>query len=149
MVPVNYVELNAPRKENYNFAKVSAILADCGYTTMRLSDDWQGADFLAHHYSGRALFVQLKSRLMVSRIYSFARTGKTIHICFPTGDRPRTWYMYAHDALLSYMPRTEAIGRVAWHSNAGRSRGAPGKRLLAYLDANGRCLGIEGMSLAH
>lgn len=42
-------DLNARQKENFNFQKVSAVLADYGYVTMRLSDDWQGADFIALH----------------------------------------------------------------------------------------------------
>ena len=46
---VPYEKLNSRQKENYNFAKVSARLADCGFNCLRLSDDWQGADFIACH----------------------------------------------------------------------------------------------------
>jgi hypothetical protein len=31
---------------------VSAVLADYGFMTMRLRDDWQGADFIAQHVEG-------------------------------------------------------------------------------------------------
>lgn len=41
-----YKDLNARQKENYNFHKVAAALADYGYNSMRLNDDWQGADFI-------------------------------------------------------------------------------------------------------
>ena len=57
-------KLNPREKENYNFLKVSAVLADYGFVTMRLSSDWQGADFIAQHLDGETfLKVQLKSRL--------------------------------------------------------------------------------------
>jgi hypothetical protein len=35
------------------------VLADYGFLTMRLSDDWQGADFIAQHIDGAFLKVQL------------------------------------------------------------------------------------------
>ena len=46
---ITYADLNSRQRENYNFQKVSALFADYGFTTMRLSDDWQGADFIAQH----------------------------------------------------------------------------------------------------
>ena len=51
---INYDDLNAKQKEIYNFQKVTALkvaalLADCGFNCIKLSDDWQGADFLAYH----------------------------------------------------------------------------------------------------
>jgi hypothetical protein len=55
---------NARQKENFNFQKISAVLADYGFVTMRLSADWQGADFIGLHIDGEtALRVQLESRL--------------------------------------------------------------------------------------
>jgi len=42
---IDYRKLNSRQKENYNFQKVSGILADYGFATIRLSDDWNGADF--------------------------------------------------------------------------------------------------------
>ena len=44
---IGYNELNAKQKEIYNFQKVAAILADYGFNCIKLTDDWQGADFLA------------------------------------------------------------------------------------------------------
>jgi len=61
---ITYNELNPRQKENYNFQKVSGVLADYGYVTIRLSDDWQGADFIAQHIDGeRFLKIQLKGCL--------------------------------------------------------------------------------------
>ena len=36
-----YRDLNSRQQENYNFQKVSAVLADYGFATLRLSADWQ------------------------------------------------------------------------------------------------------------
>ena len=47
LIKVNYNKLNSKQKENYNFHKVAAALAEYGYNSMRLNDDWQGADFIA------------------------------------------------------------------------------------------------------
>jgi hypothetical protein len=49
---IAYTELNSRQKENYNFQKVAAHLADYGFNSLRLSDDWQGADFIACHIDG-------------------------------------------------------------------------------------------------
>ena len=49
---VQYNALKGKQKEIYNFQKVSAHLADYGYTTIKLDDDWMGADFIAIHFDG-------------------------------------------------------------------------------------------------
>ncbi len=49
---IEYENLNAKVQEMYNFQKVSAKLADYGFTTMWLNNDWKGADFLAVHADG-------------------------------------------------------------------------------------------------
>ncbi len=91
---VPYKSLNARQKENYNFQKVSAILADYGYCTLRLSDDWNGADFIAVHVNNEnSLNVQLKSRLTFGKKYS----GHNIWVCFP---HKNDWYLYPHNQLL-------------------------------------------------
>jgi len=86
-----YKVLNARQKESFNFQKVSAVLADYGFTTILLNDDWGGADFIAQHVDGKLFMkVQLKSRLGFYQRYE----GRKIHICFPVKDN---WYMYPHD----------------------------------------------------
>ena len=74
---VNYNELNAKQKENYNFHKVAAALAEYGYNSMRLNDDWQGADFIAVK-GDEMLKIQLKGRFTVDKKY----IGKDIYISF-------------------------------------------------------------------
>jgi hypothetical protein len=49
---VNYDALTARQKELFNFQKIAATLADCGFNCIKLADDWQGADFLAYHING-------------------------------------------------------------------------------------------------
>ena len=92
---INYNNLNSKAKEMFNFQKVSAILADYGFTTMWLNNDWQGADFLAVHYDGlQYLKIQLKSRFSFDRKY----ISKNIYICFITDT---CTYLYPHDEVLT------------------------------------------------
>lgn len=92
---IKYEDLNSKAKEMYNFQKVSAKLADYGFTTMWLNNDWQGADFLAVHVDGSTFMkVQLKGRLTFDRKY----IGKKIYICFIEGSET---YLYPHDEILS------------------------------------------------
>jgi hypothetical protein len=91
---IRYEELNGRQKEIYNFQKVSALLADYGFTTIKLDDDWMGADFIAIHIDGkRYLKIQLKGRLTFDKKY----IGKDIFICFRHEDH---WFIYPHDVLL-------------------------------------------------
>lgn len=93
---IPYGELNSRQKETYNFQKVSAVLADLGYLTIRLSDDWNGADFIAQHFKTKAfLKVQLKGRLTFDKKYH----DQDLYICFRDGDHGH-WYMYNHKELL-------------------------------------------------
>lgn len=93
MNKVDYRTLNSKQKESYNYQKISGILADYGYTTYRMHDDYHGADFHAVHVEGHVLKVQLKSRITIHGKY----LGKEIHIAF-SNDR-QTWYLYPHDEL--------------------------------------------------
>lgn len=92
---VNYSELNARQQESFNFQKVSAVLADFGYSTMKLSDDWEGADFIAIHYEDKSfLKIQLKGRLTFDKKYE----KKDLFICFED-KTTSTWYLYPHDEV--------------------------------------------------
>ena len=92
---IAYAGLNARQKENYNFQKVAARLADYGFNCLRLTDDWQGADFIACHIDGQTfLKVQLKGRLLIDKKY----VGKGIHIAFLADE---TCYLYPHDEILA------------------------------------------------
>ena len=96
---VRYEELNAKAQEMYNFQKVAAKLADYGFTCMWLTNDWQGADFIAVHADGVTdLKVQLKGRLSFAQKYR----GKNIHICFIDNN---ITYLYPHDEILDQVER--------------------------------------------
>jgi hypothetical protein len=126
---IAYTELNARQKENYNYVKVSALLADYGFVALRLSDDWQGADFIAQHIDGETfLKVQLKSRLTFSRDYE----GKDLYIAFPDRD---AWYLYPHDHLLAViLNTTDLIGSSeSWTSGGEYSFRQLSKNLEALL----------------
>ena len=113
---VNYCDLNARQKENYNFLKVSAVLADYGFVTRRLSDDWQGADFIAQHVNGETfLKVQLKSRLSFAEKYR----GKNLYIAFCSGE---DCYLFPHDELLDRVLAETNVGTtVSWLEQRGYS----------------------------
>ena len=94
---VPYYELNKRQRENYNFQKVAARMADYGFNCLRLTDDWQGADFIACHVDGETfLKVQLKGRMTIDWKY----LGKGIHIAFLWDE---DCYVYDHDALVRHV----------------------------------------------
>lgn len=91
---VRYADLAPRQKENYNFQKLAAVLADYGFNCLRLSDDWEGADFVAVHIDGDTfLKVQLKGRFTLSQKY----VGKEICCAFFDGE---CWYLYHHDTVM-------------------------------------------------
>ena len=94
---IEYSKLNSKAKEMYNFQKVSAKLADYGFTTMWLNNDWQGADFIGVHADGVTdIKVQLKGRLSFSQKY----IGKNIYMCFIA---EKNVYLYPHDEVLNIL----------------------------------------------
>jgi|SaaInlStandDraft_1057018.scaffolds.fasta_scaffold01648_5 hypothetical protein len=100
---IQYSDLNAKQKENYNFHKVTSALADYGYNSMRLSDDWQGADFIA--ISGDDMIkVQLKGRITIDKKY----IGKNIYVAFIENE---TIKIYKHDDALKAIPENVKISK--------------------------------------
>ena len=111
---VPYDSLNARQKELFNFQKIAATLADCGYNCIKLADDWQGADFLAYHMNDTTtLKVQLKSRLTINRKYC----GKGIWMAFP---HEEYWYLIEHDRLVDKVGKhTKWLNSDSWRNNEG------------------------------
>ncbi len=88
---IKYSKLNSKQKENYNYQKLSSILADFGYTTIPLNDDYLGADFLAIHCFSQKIFkIQLKGRLT---FYEEYLKNDDLLVCFPYNEQ---WYIYNH-----------------------------------------------------
>jgi len=122
---VEYKDLKPKQQEIYNFQKISAILADYGFNCIKLSDDWNGADFLAYHHNGKdTIKVQLKGRLSIFKKYA----EKDLYIAFPYKD---DWYLIEHDELVkrvgSYTPWLES---ESWITGEGYASGNPSKKLL-------------------
>jgi len=91
---INYSELNKKAQEIYNFHKTASILADYGYNCIWLTNDWNGADFIAVHIDGISDFkVQLKGGISFAKKYQ----NKDLYIGFiEQGDL----YLYPHDEIL-------------------------------------------------
>ena len=114
--PIGFNDLNARQKENFNFQKVASTLADYGFNCIRLSDDWQGADFIACHIDGNSFVkIQLKGRLTFQKKYN----GKNIYIAF---NQDGKWYLYPHDELQKEVLRCGFMkGTRAWDENGAFS----------------------------
>jgi hypothetical protein len=117
-----------PAKGNHNFAEISAVLADYGFVTLRLSDDWQGADFIASHIDSKQfLRVQLKGRLTIERKYC----GKDIWICFQHNGM---WYLYPHDARVAFAENACWGKSPSWMENGEYSWPHLSNELLTHLE---------------
>ncbi len=112
--PISYDELNPRQKENYNFQKSAAILADYGFNCIKLADDWQGADFLADHIDGtQTLRVQLKGRVTIDKKY----IGQDLYMNFKVAG---TWYLVPHDELIDIIGQaTNWLNTQSWQQEHG------------------------------
>ena len=128
---INYRKLNARQKENYNYHKVSSILADYGFSSIRLSDDWQSADFIAQHYKDKTfLKVQLKGRLVIDKKYM----KKNIWICFRI---KKNLYLYPHDEIMDYIianSPTNISNTISWGKRGLYSWPTIPRWILKFLD---------------
>jgi hypothetical protein len=118
-------KLNKRQIEAYNLQKVSAVLADLGFVTIRVTSDWGYADFIAQHIDGEFIKVQLKGRLSFYKKYC----DKNLFICFPEGE---IWYLYPHDEMLEQNLNAGYIGREFWKVHGGYTNPklAKGQRVL-------------------
>jgi hypothetical protein len=91
---------------------MSALLADYGFVSMRLSDDWRGADFIAQHVSGNPLHVQLKGRLAFDKPYR----GKNFTSPSPIAARGASLPTLGFSTNFSEPPRFDSARRMekAW-----------------------------------
>ena len=112
---IKYSDLNSRQKENYNYHKIASALAEYGFDSMRLNNDWQGADFIAVHNDGEQMLkVQLKSRFTIDKKY----IGKDIYIAFIEDQRVK---IYNHDEVVNSIPENikgseswSKIGSYSW-----------------------------------
>ena len=111
---VDYNKLNSKQKENYNFHKVASALADYGYDSMRLNNDWEGADFIAVK-NDKMLKIQLKGRFTVDEKY----IDKSILIAFIENDIVK---IYDHDEAVNMLP-DNILDCSSWSEKGGYSWG--------------------------
>jgi hypothetical protein len=105
--------LTSKQIESYNLQKLSSVLADYGFTTIPLRDDWNGADFLASHLNGQILSIQLKGRPTFDKKYR----GKDLWIAFPDHSK-NSWYVYPHDQCLILTLRLGKLSdSESWNKN--------------------------------
>ena len=128
LVRIDYNELNSRQKEIFNFQKISGVLADYGFNCIKLSDDWQGADFLAHHKDGLSVLrVQLKARLTIDKKY----IGKNLFIGFPFDGE---WYLIKHDTLIKKAGKhTDWLTTDAWIKDGCYHTKTPNRQLIQSL----------------
>ena len=126
---VRYEDLTSRQQENYNFQKLASRLADYGYNCLRLSDDWQGADFIACHIDGNSFIkVQLKGRLSIDRKYN----EKGVYIAF--NDKNDQWYIYPHDKLRDELLDMGLMsGTVSWEERGMYNWPGLTKRLAEHM----------------
>ena len=105
---IDYNSLNSKQKENFNYHKVASALAEYGYDSMRLNNDWQGADFIAVN-GDNMIKVQLKGRFTLDKKY----IGKDIYIAFI---EDKIVKIYNHDYALSIVPEN-LLNTKSWEDN--------------------------------
>jgi len=116
LIKVNYSELNARQKENYNYHKIASALAEYGYDCMRLNNDWQGADFIAVHNDGAKMMkIQLKGRFTLDKKY----LKKDIYVAFIENDKIKIFF---HDDAISLLSEN-IINSISWKDRGGYSWG--------------------------
>lgn len=110
---IDFNGLNTRQRENYNYHKVAAHLADYGFNCVRIADDDERRktiDFIADHIDGTVLKVQLLSELGFAKKYM----KKQIWIAFIDRD-DGSFYLYPHDEVLAaFMERDVIADTKSW-----------------------------------
>lgn len=134
---IAYTRLNSKQRENYNFAKLSAVMADYGFSLLRLSDDWNGADAVAVHVDGEQyLRIQLKGRgVVLDKKYE----GKELWIACT--DRKGTWYIFPHDELRDFAQNARLLNTPAWRVSGKFYRPDVTKKIKKFMNDNGYLVG--------
>ena len=111
---IEYNLLNPKQKENYNIHKVASVLAEYGYNSLRLNDDWQGADFIAIN-GADMLKIQLKGTFTVDK----KQIEKEIYIAFIENNSIK---LYDHDEAVK-MLADNITNSKSWSEKGGYSWG--------------------------
>jgi len=108
---IGYNEVNKRARETYNFQKVSALLADYGFATEWLNNDYLGADFLAIHVDGQTILrVQLKAGVTICKKYL---TCEGLYMAFR--DQENFYYLVKHEHLVEILrENTNLLNGKKW-----------------------------------
>jgi hypothetical protein len=127
LTKIDYSKLNAKQQENYNFSKLAALLADYGYTCIRLSDDHQGADLIARHTDGSHVDIQLKSRFSINKKYE----NPDLYIAAPING---AWYCYPHHRIIGELDKKNIYTDTkSWLEEGSYSAAKVGPEVLEIL----------------
>ena len=124
-------DLNGRQKENHNAAKLSAILADYGYFTIRLTDDYKGADLIAQREGEEPMMIQLKSGAVIDRKYK-----GDLWMAFPVSKAHKSvgsvgdWCLIQHDYLVSVFAEMGYTESPSWTEGGGYSTPLPPSKTL-------------------
>jgi len=112
LTKVSYEDLNSKQKENYNYHKVAAALANYGYDSMRLNNDWEGADFISVK-GDDMIKIQLKGRFTLDKKYE----KKELYIAFIEKGIIK---IYLHDEALA-IATSNITDSKSWDINGSYS----------------------------
>ena len=112
LTKVSYKDLNSKQKENYNYHKVAAALANYGYDSMRLNNDWEGADFISVK-GDDMIKIQLKGRFTLDKKYE----KKELYIAFIEKGIIK---IYLHDEALA-IATSNITDSKSWDINGSYS----------------------------
>ena len=112
LTKVSYEDLNSKQKENYNYHKVASALAEYGYDSMRLNNDWEGADFISVK-GDDMIKVQLKGRFTLDKKYE----KKELYIAFIEKGIIK---IYLHDEALA-IATSNITDSKSWTENGSYS----------------------------
>jgi hypothetical protein len=132
---VSYSDLTARAQETYNFQKIAGRLADYGFSCILLSDDWNGADFLAYHFNKELMLkVQLKGRLTFQGKYR----GQDLYIAFRDRvENTDRYYLYPHDSLRQELHEAGFVtdkSPVQWRVHWNRSWNYVPQKIRPFLE---------------
>ena len=123
---VSYSDLNARAQENYLYAMLAAQLAPYGYTCLRLSDDYNGADLIALREGEEAMHIQLKGRVTIKSEYQ----SKGLYMAFPINGE---FYVLLHDDLVDICGNRGYLETRAWREQGKWHVGNPPKAMIETL----------------
>ena len=112
LTKVSYKDLNSKQKENYNYHKVVSALAEYGYDSMRLNNDWEGADFISVK-GDDMIKIQLKGRFTLDKKYE----KKELYIAFIEKGIIK---IYLHDEALA-IASSNITDSKSWTENGSYS----------------------------